>query len=49
MRTIAERLCLNYKTVANHQSNIRQKLGAETAAQLIRIAADNGLLTENGQ
>jgi len=49
VRTIAERLCLNYKTVANHQSNIRQKLGAETAAQLIRIAADNGLSMKNGQ
>ena len=49
MRTIAERLCLNYKTVANHQSNIRQKLGAGTAAQLIRIAADSGLSMENGQ
>jgi len=49
VRTIAERLCLNYKTVANHQSSIRQKLGAGTAAQLIRIATDNGLLTENGQ
>jgi len=49
VRTIAERLCLNYKTVANHQSNIRQKLGAGTAAQLIRIAADSGLSMENGQ
>jgi two-component system invasion response regulator UvrY len=49
VRTIADKLCLNYKTVANHQSNIRQKLGAETAAQLIRIATENGLLVESRQ
>jgi DNA-binding NarL/FixJ family response regulator len=47
VRAIAERLCLNYKTVANHQSSIRQKLGAETAAQLIHIATDNGLLAKS--
>jgi DNA-binding NarL/FixJ family response regulator len=46
VRTIAGKLCLNYKTVANHQSNIRQKLGADNAAQLIRIATESGLLVE---
>ncbi len=46
VRAIAGKLCLNYKTVANHQSNIRQKLGAETATHLIRIAMQNGLLTD---
>jgi two-component system, NarL family, invasion response regulator UvrY len=46
VRAIAEKLCLNYKTVANHQSNIRQKLGAQTAAQLIRIATQSGLLAD---
>jgi two-component system invasion response regulator UvrY len=49
VRAIADKLCLNYKTVANHQSNIRQKLGAETAAQLIRIATENGLVVESRQ
>ena len=44
-REIADRLCLSYKTVANHQSAIRQKLGAQTPAQLVRIAAQNGLLS----
>jgi len=43
VREIAELLCLNYKTVANYQWTIRQKLGAETAVQLLRIAAENGL------
>jgi two-component system, NarL family, invasion response regulator UvrY len=44
VRTIAEMLCLNYKTVANHQSSIRQKLGAQTPVQLIQIATEYGLL-----
>lgn len=44
VRAIAEKLCLNHKTVANHQSNIRQKLGAQTPAQLIGIAMRSGLL-----
>jgi len=43
VHAIADKLCLNYKTVANHQSTIRQKLGAQTPAQLIRIATLNGL------
>ena len=46
VREIADKLCLNYKTVANHQSNIRQKLGAQTPAALITIATRNGLLAD---
>ncbi len=37
VKDIADRLGLNPKTVANHQSIIRQKLGAESAVQLARI------------
>jgi DNA-binding CsgD family transcriptional regulator len=37
IRDIAEAMGLNPKTVANHQSAIKQKLGAETAVQLVRI------------
>jgi len=40
---VAEKLQLSYKTVANYQSAIRQKLGAETHAQLLRIAERSGL------
>jgi DNA-binding NarL/FixJ family response regulator len=40
---IARKLGLGYKTVANYQSAIRQKLGVETPAQLLRIAARSGL------
>lgn len=39
VREIAEHLCLTYKTVANYQTAIRQKLGATTAARLLQIAA----------
>jgi DNA-binding NarL/FixJ family response regulator len=42
--TIAEKLGLGYKTVANYQSAIRAKLGAENAAQLLAIAERNGLI-----
>jgi DNA-binding NarL/FixJ family response regulator len=43
VREIAAKLCLSAKTIANHQSAIRQKLGAQNAAQLARIVADSGL------
>ena len=43
VRDIALSLGLNPKTVANHQSAIKQKLGAETAVQLLRIAGTFGL------
>jgi two-component system, NarL family, invasion response regulator UvrY len=44
LATIAEKLQLSTKTVANHQSAIRQKLGIETHAQLLRLAAQDGVL-----
>ena len=40
---IAEKLQLSYKTVANHQSAIRQKLGVETSAQLVQLARRHGM------
>jgi DNA-binding NarL/FixJ family response regulator len=49
IRDIAEKLCLTYKTIANYQSSIRQKLGADTSVQLIRIATEHGLLATNGR
>jgi two-component system, NarL family, invasion response regulator UvrY len=45
IREIAQLMSLNPKTVANHQSAIKQKLGAETAIQLFRKAAQLGLET----
>jgi DNA-binding NarL/FixJ family response regulator len=43
---IAAKLGLSYKTVANYQSAIRQKLGAQTPAQLLRIAARFGVVSD---
>jgi two-component system invasion response regulator UvrY len=41
---IARILNLTAKTVANHQSAVRQKLGVDNAAQLVRLAARHGLI-----
>ena len=41
---IAGQLGVNPKTVANHQSSIRQKLGVTTATQLFRAALRLGLV-----
>lgn len=41
---IARSLGLTAKTVANHQSSLRQKLGAGTAVQLLQAAARLGLV-----
>lgn len=43
VREIAESMALNPKTIANHQSAIKQKLSADTAIQLLKIAAQLGL------
>lgn len=40
---ISDSLRLNYKTVANHQSSIRHKLGVENRLQMIRVAVEHGL------
>ena len=41
--SIAEKLGLSQKTVANHQSVIRQKFGADNGVQLAQIANRLGL------
>lgn len=43
---IARSLGLTPKTVANHQSILRQKLGAGTAVQLLQAAARIGIVAE---
>jgi two-component system invasion response regulator UvrY len=43
VRDIAQTLGLTPKTVANHQSAIKQKLGADSPVQLLRIAGSLGL------
>jgi two-component system invasion response regulator UvrY len=46
---IAKQLGVHQKTVANHQSSLKQKLGAETAAQLLHAAMRLGLGAPNPQ
>ena len=43
IKDIAVSMGINPKTVSNHQSVIRQKLGAESAVQLLSIARQMGL------
>jgi DNA-binding NarL/FixJ family response regulator len=43
---IGKRLGLSPKTAANHQSSIKQKLGADSALQLILIAQQFGLISD---
>jgi two-component system invasion response regulator UvrY len=43
---IGERLGLSPKTAANHQSSIKQKLGANSALQLMLIAQQLGLISD---
>lgn len=47
LRDIARQLGLTPKTVANHQSILRQKLQAETALQLLQAAARLGIAVES--
>jgi DNA-binding NarL/FixJ family response regulator len=43
VKEIAQAMGLNPKTISNHQSAIKQKLGADTAIQLFKKAAQMGL------
>lgn len=43
IRQIAQAMDISPKTVSNHQSAIKQKLGTDTAVQLLRAAANLGL------
>jgi two-component system, NarL family, invasion response regulator UvrY len=45
IRDIAQTMGLNAKTVANHQSAIKHKLGVDTAIQLFEKATQLGLVT----
>ena len=44
IKEIAKSMGLNPKTVANHQSLLKQKLGADTAIQLLQKASARGLI-----
>jgi DNA-binding NarL/FixJ family response regulator len=44
VKSISETLGVSEKTIANHQSTIREKLGAKNSVQLSRLAERHGLL-----
>ena len=41
---IAQALNLSHKTVANHQTQIKEKLGVTTTAALVHLALRSGLI-----
>ncbi|MGZ8161499.1 MAG: response regulator [Methylobacter sp.] len=43
-RKAAEKLCLSYKTVCNHGTSIKEKMGVETLAELTLLASRQGLI-----
>lgn len=43
-REIAEKLCLSYKTVCNHSTAIKEKLGTKSIAEMTLIATREGLI-----
>jgi DNA-binding NarL/FixJ family response regulator len=43
-REIARELCVSIKTIDTHRTRINRKLGCTNAADVIRFAAENGLL-----
>lgn len=43
-REIAERLCLSVRTVDTHRSNILEKIGAHSIAELIKYAIREGIV-----
>jgi two-component system, NarL family, invasion response regulator UvrY len=47
LREIADKMGLNIKTIANYQSALRQKIGAESTLQLARMGAE--ILQATGQ
>ncbi len=43
-REIAEKLCLSYKTVCNHSTSIKDKLGTKSIAEMTLLANRQGLI-----
>jgi DNA-binding NarL/FixJ family response regulator len=43
---ISDKLCLSYKTAANYGTNIRNKLGVNSSAELAHIALSLNLMTQ---
>jgi two-component system response regulator NreC len=48
-QAIARSLCISLKTVETHRSHINRKLGVHSSADLMRLAARNGLLADRAE
>jgi len=48
-RKAAEKLCLSYKTVCNHSTVIKEKLGVKTLAELSLLASRQGIINQQIQ
>ena len=44
LRNIANNINISYKTAANYQTSIKQKLELKTSMDLFQLAKDNGLV-----
>jgi two-component system, NarL family, invasion response regulator UvrY len=47
VRKAAEKLCLSYKTVCNHGTVIKEKMGVKTLTELALLASRQGLIEMN--
>lgn len=47
-RQAAENLCLSYKTVCNHSTSIKEKLGIKTLSELALLASRHGIVKSAG-
>jgi len=48
LRKIADHLCISYKTVSNHVSLLKNKLGQESQAGLVHLALESGVISGGG-
>jgi len=49
LRKIADHLCISYKTVSNHVSLLKNKLGQESLAGLVHLALESGVISGSGR
>jgi len=47
-RKIADHLCISHKTVCNHVSLLKHKLGQDSLAGLVHLALDAGVISSPG-